>query len=253
MLCEITVGPGYLKADLFDRQTAEEERDALAAIAAEARKHACSQILISVHASRPLFKIEQYGFPDYFRDFGKILECRIALTGDSNELRLSSNTSSSLRDAGGSTCGAFPTKKRRSPGSGTVGGHGTGACDRSHGRDRSGASTHPDATWKASVRIQPDAFPPEGRPGPATLQGRPYAGRYVTTGSATGSRLFADRSIASVTSSVRRASRAVASAHGLPSARWSSQARVSLAIGPQKSPSAQSPGVPLCRNTMLTE
>ncbi len=89
MLCEITVGPGYLKADLFDRQTAEEERDALAAIAAEARKHACSQILISVHASKPLFKVEQYGLPDYFREFGKILECRIALTGDSNELRLS--------------------------------------------------------------------------------------------------------------------------------------------------------------------
>src|SRR5256885_10076399 len=59
MLCEITVGPSYLKADLFNRQTAEEARDALAAIAAEARKHACSQILISVHASRPLFKVEQ--------------------------------------------------------------------------------------------------------------------------------------------------------------------------------------------------
>jgi len=89
MLCEITVGPGYLKADLFSLQTPEEARDALAATAAEARKHACSKILISVHASRPLFKVEQYGFPDYFREFGKILECRIALTGDSNELRLS--------------------------------------------------------------------------------------------------------------------------------------------------------------------
>src|SRR5436190_18086410 len=71
MLCEITVGPSYLKADLFNRQTAEEARDALAAIAAEARKHACAQILISVHASRPLFKVEQYGIPDYFKGPGE--------------------------------------------------------------------------------------------------------------------------------------------------------------------------------------
>jgi len=44
MRCEITVEPDFLKAELFDRQTPEETRDALAAIAAAARKHACSQI-----------------------------------------------------------------------------------------------------------------------------------------------------------------------------------------------------------------
>src|SRR5206468_11605677 len=88
MLYEFTVEAGYLKVDLFNRQTAEEARDALAAIAAEARKHACSQILISVHASRPLFKVEQYGLPDYFTGLGEILKYRIALTGDSEGLRL---------------------------------------------------------------------------------------------------------------------------------------------------------------------
>src|SRR5213592_1996180 len=46
-------------------------------------------------------------------------------------------------------------------------------------------------------------------PDPRPLQGRRHTGRYVTRGSATGLRLFADCSIASVTSSVRRASRAV--------------------------------------------
>jgi len=111
MLCEITVGPSYLKADLFDRQSAEEERDALAAIAAEARKHACSQILISVHASRPLFKIAQYRFPDYFREFGKILECRIALTGDSNELRLSQQYIELLARRNGVNVRSFPNEE----------------------------------------------------------------------------------------------------------------------------------------------
>jgi len=89
MLCEITAESGYLKADLFDRQTAEETRDALAAIAAEARKRGSQQILISVHSSRPIFRVEQYGLPDYFRELGKVSKCRVALTGDSNELRLS--------------------------------------------------------------------------------------------------------------------------------------------------------------------
>jgi len=89
MLCEITVEQGYLKAELFNRNTTEETRRALAAIAAEARKHGCLQVLISVHSSRPIFKIEQSGLLDCFKEFGDVSRCRIALTGDSEELRLS--------------------------------------------------------------------------------------------------------------------------------------------------------------------
>jgi len=89
MLCEITLEAGYLKAELFDRNTAAETRDALAAITAEARKHGCTQILISVHASRPLFKLEQSDLLDYFRPLGEVSKYRIALTGDSQDLRLS--------------------------------------------------------------------------------------------------------------------------------------------------------------------
>jgi len=107
MLCEITVGSGYLKADLFDRQTAEETRDALAAIAAEARKHSCPQILISVHTSRPIFRVEQYGLPDYFRELGKVSKCRVALTGDSDELRLSQQYIESLARRNGVNVRSF--------------------------------------------------------------------------------------------------------------------------------------------------
>ena len=106
MLCEITVEAGYLRVDLFNRQTAEETRDALAAIAAEARKHACSQILISVHASRPIFKVEQYGLPDYFKELG-----RIALTGDSAELRISQQYIESLARRHGINVRTFPNEQ----------------------------------------------------------------------------------------------------------------------------------------------
>jgi len=106
MLCEFTVEAGYLKVDLFNRQTAEETRDALAVIAAEARKHACSQILISVHASRPIFKVEQYGLPDYFKELG-----RIALTGDSAELRISQQYIESLARQNGINVRSFPNEQ----------------------------------------------------------------------------------------------------------------------------------------------
>ena len=106
MLCEITVEAGYLKADLFNRETAEETRDALVAIAAEARKHACSQILISVHASRPIFKVEQYGLPEYFKELG-----RIALTGDSAELRISQQYIESLARQNGINVRSFPNEQ----------------------------------------------------------------------------------------------------------------------------------------------
>ena len=106
MLCEFTVEAGYLKVDLFNRETAEETRDALAAIAAEARKHACSQILISVHASRPIFKVEQYGLPDYFKELG-----RIALTGDSAELRISQQYIESLARRNGINVRSFPNEQ----------------------------------------------------------------------------------------------------------------------------------------------
>jgi hypothetical protein len=89
MLCEIKVETDYLRADLFNRKTVEETRDALASITAAARKHGRPQVLISVHASTPIFRIEQSGLLDYFKELGEMPKHRIALTGDSAEIRLS--------------------------------------------------------------------------------------------------------------------------------------------------------------------
>jgi len=96
MWYEITVAPDYLKADLFDRQTAGETREFLVAVAADARKHERWQVLISVHASRAIFKVEQYGLLDYFKELGGLSKYRIALTGDSEELRVSQEYVESL-------------------------------------------------------------------------------------------------------------------------------------------------------------
>jgi len=110
MLCEITVESGYLKAELFNRDTVEETRSALVAIAAEARKHGCSQILIAVHASRPVFKLEQSGLLDCLREFGEMSKCRIALTGDSQDLRLSQRYVEFVARRNGINVRSFPNQ-----------------------------------------------------------------------------------------------------------------------------------------------
>ncbi len=111
MLCAIIVDLDYLRVDLFNQQTAEETRDALAAIAAEARKHNSSQILISVRASRPMFKVEQHELSDYFRELGEGSKRRIALTGDSHEIRLSQQYIESVARRDGINIRSFPSEQ----------------------------------------------------------------------------------------------------------------------------------------------
>lgn len=89
MQYQITLKKDYLKADLFNRETAAETQKFLLAVEAAARKHRRSQILIAVHASRAIFKVQPYGLFDYFKELAKISKYRIALTADSDELRVS--------------------------------------------------------------------------------------------------------------------------------------------------------------------
>jgi len=111
MLCEIALEPGYVKVNLYNRQTVEETREALAAVAAEARKHGCSQILISVHGSRPIFKVEQSGILDCFKEFGDMPRYRIALTADSEEVRLSQQYVESVAQRAGLNVRSFPSEQ----------------------------------------------------------------------------------------------------------------------------------------------
>src|SRR5262249_33889601 len=82
---EITPRSGYLRATLSGRDTVDEMRSFMRALARECRAHDCSAVLIDVRASRPVFHVEPRGV---FEDFKK-LSCRIALLGDTPELRLS--------------------------------------------------------------------------------------------------------------------------------------------------------------------
>jgi len=84
---------GILHAELQGRETAEDMRDFLHAVKAACQQHACPRILLSIRASRPVFKLEDYGLAGETRGEarGYVSDlvspaCRIALIGDTSEL-----------------------------------------------------------------------------------------------------------------------------------------------------------------------
>lgn len=89
MWFDVSLEQDHLKADLFGRETAEQTREFLQALTAESLKLGCARILISVHASRPIFKVEQYHFSAYIKELSARSSYKIALLGDTDEMRAS--------------------------------------------------------------------------------------------------------------------------------------------------------------------
>ena len=85
MKYQITVEPGYLRADLYYRKTAAETREFLDAVAAECIRLKYWRVLISVHSSRPIFTVEKYGFSSFLELATRYAE-KIALHADTIEM-----------------------------------------------------------------------------------------------------------------------------------------------------------------------
>jgi hypothetical protein len=87
MRYHITVGPGYLRASLYNRQTAEQTREFLTAVAAECISRKCYRVLISVRSSKPIFTLEKYGFSS-FVELALKYSGKFAVHADSAEVRI---------------------------------------------------------------------------------------------------------------------------------------------------------------------
>ena len=83
----ITVESRYLRGDLYFRRTAAETREFLDAVSAESIRHQRWRILVSVHASRPIFTVEKYGLSS-FLDLAERYAEKIALHADAIELHI---------------------------------------------------------------------------------------------------------------------------------------------------------------------
>ena len=86
MVYRIATERDYLRADLFNRETAEEAWEFFDAVADSATRHHRSRILISVHSSSPMFRVERSGFLTRFTNVGVDPSHKIALIADDQEL-----------------------------------------------------------------------------------------------------------------------------------------------------------------------
>jgi hypothetical protein len=78
----------YLRGDLYERRTADETREFLHAVASAALGASVDRVLISVHASRPIFRVQQLGLPEFFETITSRPAHRVAMLADSYEGRL---------------------------------------------------------------------------------------------------------------------------------------------------------------------
>jgi hypothetical protein len=86
MLYRISSETDLLRADVFNRETAEESREFFCAVAETAQLCRCNSILISVHSSSPLFAVGRSGFFAELAILSSEPDRKIALVADSEEL-----------------------------------------------------------------------------------------------------------------------------------------------------------------------
>src|SRR5262245_9561034 len=103
----VTVAAGYIRAELFNRQTLEETQKFLDATVAAATRHGCPQLLICIRNSKPLFAVERYGFSAYLETARK-MGYKIALVGSTRELRIAHQYYATLAQLRGVNLRAFP-------------------------------------------------------------------------------------------------------------------------------------------------
>jgi hypothetical protein len=77
----------HLRAELFERETAEQTHEFLTALAGKALDAGITRALIWVHYSRPIFKVEKYRISEFFKLAASNASYRIALLADSDEVR----------------------------------------------------------------------------------------------------------------------------------------------------------------------
>ena len=98
---------GYVRCELFNRTTVDETRRFLEAAIAEVTKHRCPRVLICVRNSKAVFTLERYGFSSHM-DVAFKSQYRIALVGDSLELRIAHQYISTLARIRGVNLRTFP-------------------------------------------------------------------------------------------------------------------------------------------------
>ena len=103
---------GYLRADLLERETAEEMRRFLRAVVFESVRHGCPRVLVHVRSSKTLFTVERFGVLETFKKLASDPAHRIALLGDTVELGMSHDYVALLARQQGITLRSFQNESQ---------------------------------------------------------------------------------------------------------------------------------------------
>jgi hypothetical protein len=86
---KIEILPGYIRAEMVERDTAEETAEFVQALLATLRTQAAARVLISTRKSRPVFKVEQWKLSETLEQLMGMSGVRIAFIADTREIALS--------------------------------------------------------------------------------------------------------------------------------------------------------------------
>lgn len=79
---------GYLLAEMTDRETSDETAEFVRGLVAGLAEHKANRLLISVHASRPIYKVEGWGLSGAVEAIKAIPDFRVAFVADTHEMEM---------------------------------------------------------------------------------------------------------------------------------------------------------------------
>lgn len=85
----IVAGPQYIKAEMVERDTAEETKEFVHALLETLRKHKPPRVLISIRSSRPVYKVDSWNLSGALDQMVPLKGLQVALVADSRELAMS--------------------------------------------------------------------------------------------------------------------------------------------------------------------
>lgn len=85
----IVAGRHYIKAEMVERDSAEETKEFVDAILETLRKHTPPRVLISIRSSRPVYKVDSWNLSGALDQLVGLKGLRVAFIADSKELAMS--------------------------------------------------------------------------------------------------------------------------------------------------------------------
>jgi hypothetical protein len=85
----IEIAGDHLRVEVLGRESTEETREYLQAVSARVLETGMTRVLIWVRRSRPIFKVDNYRISEFFNLAAANPAYRVALLGDSDEMRAS--------------------------------------------------------------------------------------------------------------------------------------------------------------------